>query len=49
MLTAVFFMMPMMMLSGFAFPIENMPKIVQAVTYVVPLRYVLRRRPRHLS
>ncbi len=39
MLTAVFFMMPMMMLSGFAFPIENMPKIVQAVTCVVPLRY----------
>ncbi len=39
MLTAVFFMMPMMMFSGFAFPIENMPKIVQAVTTVVPLRY----------
>lgn len=39
MLTAVFFMMPMMMFSGFAFPIENMPKIIQAVTYVIPLRY----------
>jgi len=39
MLTAVFFMMPMMMFSGFAFPIENMPKIIQAVTYLVPLRY----------
>ena len=39
MLTAVFFMMPMMMFSGFAFSIENMPKIIQAVTYLVPLRY----------
>ncbi len=39
MLTAVFFMMPMMMFSGFAFPIENMPKIIQALTTVVPLRY----------
>jgi len=39
MLTAVFFMMPMMLFSGFAFPIENMPKVIQAVTYVVPLRY----------
>ena len=39
MLTAVFFLMPMMLFSGFAFPIENMPKVVQAVTYVVPLRY----------
>jgi ABC-2 type transport system permease protein len=39
MLTAVFFMMPMIMFSGFAFPIENMPKVVQALTYFVPLRY----------
>ncbi len=39
MLTAVFFLMPMMLFSGFAFPIENMPRVVQAVTYVVPLRY----------
>lgn len=39
MLTAVFFMMPMIMFSGFAFPIENMPKVVQALTYIVPLRY----------
>ena len=39
MMTAVFFMMPMIMFSGFAFPIENMPKVVQALTYIVPLRY----------
>ena len=41
MLTAIFFMAPMMMFSGFAFPIENMPGIVRAVTYAVPLRYYL--------
>ena len=39
MLTAVFLIMPMMMLSGFVFPIENMPRVVQWATYLVPLRY----------
>jgi ABC-2 type transport system permease protein len=40
MMTAAFFiMMPMVFLSGFVFPIENMPKAIQAVTYVMPLRY----------
>lgn len=34
-------MMPMVYLSGFAFPIENMPQIVQYVTYVIPLRYFI--------
>src|SRR4030095_12791698 len=38
MLTAIFFfLMPMIYLSGFTFPIENMPKIVQWVTYIIPL------------
>jgi ABC-2 type transport system permease protein len=42
MMTAMFFvMMPMIFLAGFAFPIENMPKIVQAVTYFLPLRYFM--------
>lgn len=42
MLTATFFfLMPMIYLSGFTFPIENMPKIVQWVTYIIPLRYFL--------
>ena len=42
MMTAVFFfMMPMIYLSGFVFPIENMPEVIQAVTYVIPLRYFL--------
>jgi len=42
MMTAVFFViLPMMLLSGFAFPIENMPQPVQYVTYLLPLRYFL--------
>ena len=40
MITSVFFvMMPMVFLSGFVFPIENMPKLIQIVTYFLPLRY----------
>jgi len=34
-------MMPMIYLSGFAFPIENMPKFFQYITYVIPLRYFI--------
>ncbi len=36
-----FFFMPFMFLSGFAFPIANMPPIIQYVTYAIPLRYFL--------
>jgi len=32
-------MMPMIFLSGFAFPIENMPRPIQFISYVIPLRY----------
>jgi ABC-2 type transport system permease protein len=40
MMTAIFFvMMPMIMLSGFVFPIENMPRPIQFFTYLLPLRY----------
>jgi ABC-2 type transport system permease protein len=41
MLTSAFAMMPMFLLSGFAFPIENMPRVIQAVTYAIPLRYYM--------
>ena len=41
MLTSAFVMMPMFLLSGFAFPIENMPRVIQAVTYAIPLRYYI--------
>lgn len=33
--------MPMIFLSGFAFPIENMPRLIQYVTYLIPLRYFI--------
>ena len=40
MMTAVFFVMvPMTFLSGFAFPIESMPRSIQYFTYLIPLRY----------
>jgi ABC-2 type transport system permease protein len=42
MMTATFFFLtPMIYLSGFIFPIENMPVVIQACTYVIPLRYFL--------
>ncbi len=42
MMTATFFFMtPMIYLSGFIFPIENMPAVMRAVTYLIPLRYFL--------
>ena len=34
-----FFILPMILLSGFVFPISNMPLVIQAVTYILPLRY----------
>ena len=39
MTSTFFFMTPMMYLSGFVFPIENMPKLIQPLTYLIPLRY----------
>jgi len=42
MMTATFFFLtPMIYLSGFIFPIENMPPVIQYVTYLIPLRYFL--------
>jgi ABC-2 type transport system permease protein len=42
MMTAQFFVFfPMIFLSGFTFPIENMPKVIQVITYIIPLRYFL--------
>jgi ABC-2 type transport system permease protein len=41
MTASFFFMIPMVFLSGFVFPIENMPDAIQPVTYLVPLRYFL--------
>lgn len=42
MMTATFFfLLPMVFLSGFVFPIENMPAVIQLITYLIPLRYFL--------
>jgi drug efflux transport system permease protein len=34
-------LLPMIYLSGFAFPIENMPQWIQYITYLIPLRYFI--------
>jgi ABC-2 type transport system permease protein len=39
MTSTFFFLIPMMYLSGFVFPIENMPDLIQPLTYLIPLRY----------
>ncbi len=41
MMTTFFFFMPAIMLSGFMFPIANMPEVIQWITYANPLRYFL--------
>ncbi len=41
MMSAFMFTFPAMLLSGFAFPIANMPESVQYATYLNPLRYYL--------
>ncbi|HHD56444.1 MAG TPA: ABC transporter permease [Desulfobulbaceae bacterium] len=38
---AFLFLVPAVILSGFATPIENMPKFVQYITYLNPMRYFL--------
>jgi ABC-2 type transport system permease protein len=41
MLSANIFILPAFMLSGFAFPIRNMPDIAQWFTYLNPMRYFM--------
>jgi ABC-2 type transport system permease protein len=40
-LTSFMFLQPAVLLSGYAFPIENMPTVVQYLTYLNPLRYFI--------
>jgi len=40
-LGAFLFLVPSIILSGFATPIENMPRLVQYVTYINPMRYLM--------
>ena len=41
MMTAFFVIFPSILLSGFAFPIESMPQVVQWITYLNPMRFFL--------
>jgi len=41
MMSAFFFYFPAVLLSGFMFPIANMPQVIQWLTYLNPLRYFL--------
>jgi len=36
-----FLMLPFIFLSGFLFPLEAMPKVLQWISYLIPLRYML--------
>lgn len=40
-ITTFFFLFPAILLSGFIFPIDNMPATIQWITYFNPLRYFL--------
>jgi ABC-2 type transport system permease protein len=39
--TMFFLMLPFIFLSGFFFPLEAMPKVLQWISYLIPLRYML--------
>jgi len=41
MFIAWFFMVFMIMLGGFFIPIENMPPVLQKITYINPMRYFI--------
>jgi ABC-2 type transport system permease protein len=41
MLTVMMTLLPSIFLSGFFFPLEAMPKVMQALSYLMPLRYYL--------
>ena len=41
MMSAFLFMFPAMLLSGFAFPVENMPDSIRLLTWINPLRHYL--------
>ncbi|MGD0698140.1 MAG: ABC transporter permease [Terriglobia bacterium] len=41
MMSTFFFFMPAVLLSGFMFPVANMPAVVQGLTYLNPMRYII--------
>jgi ABC-2 type transport system permease protein len=40
-LSSIFIAVPSILLSGFLFPIKNMPEILQLLTYLIPMRYYM--------
>jgi ABC-2 type transport system permease protein len=40
-ITAFMIMLPNILLSGFMFPIENMPLLLQKLTFIIPVRYFM--------
>ncbi len=40
-LSSIFFAVPSILLSGFLFPIKNMPEILQLLTFFIPMRYYM--------
>ena len=40
-MVAFLLIMPSVLLSGFMFPIQNMPETIQYLTYFIPFRYFL--------
>ena len=40
-MTAYFFAMPNIVLSGFVFPVESMPYVIRFITNFMPLKYFL--------
>lgn len=40
-MTAYFFAMPKIILSGFVFPVESMPSLIRFITNFIPLKYFL--------
>jgi ABC-2 type transport system permease protein len=37
----MFLMLPFMILSGFIFPVQSMPPVLQAVSAMIPMTYIL--------
>jgi len=40
-LSVIFVLLPSILLSGFIFPISNMPDVIQWATFIIPMRYFL--------
>jgi ABC-2 type transport system permease protein len=37
----IILMLPTILLSGFIFPVENMPEVLQWISYIVPAKYFI--------